>query len=43
MLDTILIAKILVVSTKKKKPIVDTPYTKVMQVCNAINILLKYN
>ena len=39
----ILINKILVGSTKKKELVVNTPDTKVTQVCSATNILLKYN
>ncbi len=43
MQDVILIAKILVGSAKRKQLVVDTPDAEVTRVCNATNVLLKYN
>ena len=42
MQNTIIIAKVFVGSAKKEL-VIDIPDTKVMQVCNATNVLLKYN
>ena len=43
MQNVILIAKVPVGSIKKKELVVDTHNAEVTQVCNAINVLLKYN
>lgn len=43
MQDTILIAKILVRSAKKKELVVDIPNAKITCVCYSTNVLLKYN
>lgn len=43
MQDTILIAKILLTSAKKKKLIINMLNAEVTQICNATNVLLKYN
>ncbi len=43
MQDTILIAKVLVGSARKKELVVDTPDAEVTRVCSTTNILLKYN
>ncbi len=43
MQDAILIAKVPDGITKKKQLVVDMPNAEAMRVCNAVNILLKYN
>ena len=43
MQNNIFIAKILVKSSKKKEFITDMPDIEVIQICNATNMLLKYN
>lgn len=41
--NALLIAKILVESVKIKEFIVNILDTKIISICNAINVLLKYN
>ena len=43
MQDTILIAKVLVWSVKKKELVIDKPNSEVTQVFSTMNVLLKYN
>ena len=43
MQNAILIAKIAVGSAKKKKLVVNMPDAEVTWICNATNVLLKYN